>query len=125
MAQRHTSISCVPLFNASPVPHVLNQCQLYGCTLSLYARRGAGPCHKSQSSCGGTLTSFPVPMDLRTLLYQAFAKYRRPIIPSRIFAITSIVCGEERCCVPICTSFWYFCTACSSSTPSAGLWLHG
>ena len=36
-----------------------------------------------------------------------------------------MVCGEERCCVPICTSFPYFCCACTSIAPSAGLWLHG
>src|SRR6202046_5341573 len=102
-----------------------NQCQLYGCTLSLYGLRGAGPCHKSQSSCGGTGTSLPMPIDFLVLTYHAFAKYGLPIMPSRILSTISMVCGEERCCVPICTSLPYFCCARTNVSPSAGLWLHG
>ena len=41
-------------------PSVRNQCQLYGCTLSLYSCRGAGPCHRSQSSVAGTGTTLPI-----------------------------------------------------------------
>src|SRR5271155_5131638 len=36
-----------------------------------------------------------------------------------------MVCGEERCWVPICTTLPYFFCAYTSSAPSAGLWLHG
>ena len=37
----------------------------------------------------------------------------------------SIVCAEERCWFPICTSLLYFFCASTTIAPSAGLWLCG
>ena len=41
--------------------------------LSVYALRGAGPCHNSQSSWGGTGAGLPNPIDFLVLEYQALA----------------------------------------------------
>ena len=107
------------------MPQLVNQCQLYGWRLSLYSRRGAGPCHNSQSSVAGTAAGLPTPMGLRRLVYQVSAQYARPISPLWIFSTISIECGDERCCEPIWQSLPYFFCASTSIFPSRGLWEQG
>ena len=85
-----------------------------------------GPCHRSQSSCGGTGASFPIPIDFRTCCYTTLCRNMAcRSAPSWIFCTISMECGEERCCVPICTSLPCFCCASTNNSPSAGLWLQG
>src|ERR1700722_16661169 len=93
--------------------------------LSVYALRGAGPCHNSQSSWGGTGAGLPNPIDFLVLEYQALGKKGGPFRPSGFFPTIPMVWGDERCCVPICTTLAYFFCASTSSAPSAGSWLHG
>ena len=93
--------------------------------LSRNSRRGAGPCHKSQSSHSGTGAGLPTPIDARLLVYHDFAYWTLPIVPECTSSIAAFTFGHERRWFPTCTTRLYFDAARINISFSAGLWLVG
>ena len=99
----HTVVSS---FASAPV---LEPVPVVGLILSCRACAAPVPARDPNRAVVAREPLFPKPIHFLELPYQALAKYGVPIRPLCIFSTASIVCGHERCCVPICTHFLYFC----------------